>query len=88
MASIKLSDIVKNYVYYDTSGEFSAWIEKLALVAQFQGITERQKLLPLFLSAPAFAVYQRFSDDTKSDFDKVKQELNTAFSTNTFASYK
>ena len=88
MASIKFSDIVKNYVDYNTSGEFSVWIEKLELVAQLQEITDKLKFLPLFLSGPAFAVYQQLSDGVRGDYDKLKKELNNAFSTNAFASYE
>lgn len=88
MATVKFSDIVKNYEDYNTSGEFSIWVEKLELVAQLQGITEKLKFLPLFLSGPAFAVYQQLSTETKGDYDTLKQELTTAFSTNPFASYE
>ena len=83
-----MSDIIKNYADYNTSGEFSVWIEKLELVATLQKITDKLAFLPLFLSGPAFSVYQQLSDDTKADYDKLKKELTTAFSTNSFSSYE
>jgi hypothetical protein len=88
MASVKFSDIVGNYVDYNTTGEFSVWVEKLELVAQLQDIRDKLKFLPLFLSGPAFAVYQQLADDVKADYAKLKKELTTAFSTNAFASYE
>ena len=87
MANVKYSDIIGSYVDYNTSGEFSIWVEKLELVAQLQSIKDKLKFLPLFLSGPAFAVYQQLADDVKADFDKLKKELTTAFSTNAFSSY-
>ena len=83
-----MSDIIKNYADYNTSGEFSVWLEKLELVATLQKITDKLAFLPLFLSGPAFSVYQQLSDDTKADYDKLKKELTTAFSTNSFSSYE
>ena len=83
-----MSDIIKNYEDYNTSGEFSVWIEKLELVATLQKITDKLAFLPLFLSGPAFSVYQQLSDDIKADYDKLKKELTTAFSTNPFSSYE
>lgn len=88
MASVKFSDIVKSYVDYNTSGEFTVWVEKLELVAQLQDITDKLKFIPLFLAGPAFAVYQQLSDDNKKDYEKVKPQLTTAFSTNSFAAYE
>ena len=87
-ANIKFSDIIKTYQDYQTSGEFSTWIDKLQLVAQLQGVEDLAKFVPLFLSGSAFALYQQLSDDTKKDFTKIKTELATAFSTDPFASYE
>ena len=85
--AIKFSDIIKSYEDQNTSGEFYVWIEKLELVAQLQGITDLPKFVPLFLSGPAFAVYQQLGDTTKGDYDMLKAELSTAFSSDPFTSY-
>ena len=73
--AIKFSDIIKSYEDQNTSGEFFVWIEKLELVAQLQGLTDLPKFLPLFLSGPAFSVYQQLSDETKKDYDLLKAEF-------------
>jgi len=39
MASVKLSDIISKYEG-NNSGEFSAWLDKLELVANLQKITD------------------------------------------------
>ena len=85
--AIKFSDIIKSYEDQNTSGEFFVWIEKLELVAQLQGLTDLPKFLPLFLSGPAFSVYQQLSDETKKDYDLLKAELSTAFSIDPFTAY-
>ena len=63
------------------------WIEKLELVAELQGVTELIKFVPLFLSGPAFAVYQQLGDEDKRDYEKLKVELSKAFSIDPFSSY-
>ena len=88
MASVRFSDIIGKYVDYSTSGEFSVWVEKLELVAELQEVDDKLKFLPLFLSGPAFAVYQQLTAEVKKDYDKLKKELTTAFGTNPFASYE
>ncbi|XP_067943202.1 uncharacterized protein [Watersipora subatra] len=86
--SVRFSDIIKSYKDYNTSGEFSVWIEKLELVAELQGVTDKLKFLPLFLSGSAFAVYQQLSNEVKADYNKLKHELRTAFSIDVFSSYE
>ena len=69
--SIRFSEIVESYENQSTSDEFYVWLEKLELVAELQGVTDLRKFLPLFLSGPAFAVYQQLSPAVKSDFDSL-----------------
>ena len=88
MANVKFSDIINHYVNYNNSGEFTVWVEKLELVAKLQEVEDMLKFVPLFLSGPAFAVYQQLSDATKKDYGMLKAELTVAFSTNAFASYE
>lgn len=88
MATIKFSDIVRNYESSDVSGDFTVWVEKLELVAQLQNVTDKLKFLPLFLTGAAFSVYQQLSDEAKGDYDKLKAELTTAFSSNAFVAYE
>ena len=56
-------------------------------VAQLQGLTDLPKFVPLFLSGPAFSVYQQLSDETKNDYGLTKAELSTAFSIDPFTAY-
>lgn len=82
-----MSEILKQYEDYNTSGEFTVWVEKLELVARLQRITDKLAFLPLFLSGPAFSVYQQLSEEVRADYDELKKELIKAFSTNPFTSY-
>lgn len=85
---IRFSEIVKSYEDQNTSGEFYVWLEKLELVAKLQGVSDLPKFLPLFLSGPAFAVYQQLSSEVKDDYESLKAELCKAFSIDSFTSYE
>ena len=88
MASMRFTDIVGTYVDYNTTKEFTVWVEKLELVAQLQEVKSKLNFLPLFSIGPAFAVYHQLSEDVKSNYAILKKELTTAFSTNAFSSYE
>lgn len=88
MANIRISDIIKNYVDNNTSGDFAEWTEKLELVANVQKCADKlASILPLLLEGPAFAVYKQLSDDAKGDYQKCKNELLAAFGANCFDAY-
>ena len=86
--SLRFADIVKCYEDQKSSGEFHAWLEKLELVAELQGVTDLAKFLPLFLGGPAFAVYQQLGDAVKQDYHTLKAELRKAFTIDSFTAYE
>ena len=88
MASVRFSDIIKSYDSREASGDFSVWIQKLELVANLQKIEDKLQFVPLFLTGSAFAVYQQLSDTAKGNYETLKQELTTAFSSNAFLAYE
>lgn len=75
-------DIIKNCESSETSGDFSFWVEKL------QNIKDKLKVLPLFLSGSAFAIYQQLLEEAKADYNHLKEELTGAFSCDTFVTYE
>lgn len=85
--SVKVSDLIKTYEDQST-GDITEWIQKLELVASLQKVDDLKSFLPLFLSGPAFAVYNQLSEEVKSDYDMMKMELLQAFGTNNFHSYE
>lgn len=88
MASIKFSDIIKNYESCETSGDCSLWVERLELVAQLQNIKDKLQFPPSFLSRSAFAVYQQLLEEAKADCNCLKEKLTAAFSCNSFVTYE
>lgn len=73
---------------YDGSGDFSEWIGKLELVAEFQGVMQLERFLPLFLTGGAFAVYEALPKTTKQDYASLQQALAGAFSMDRFRAYE
>ena len=82
--NLKFSDLIAQY---SGDGDFVEWVDKFELVVKLQAVKEPEKLLPLFLTAGAFAVYQTQSDATKGSFEEIKKALTTAFSSNCFDAY-
>ena len=88
MASLKLTDIVKSYVDYSTSGDFAKWVEKLELVAELQELTDKlPSIFPLLLDGPAFAVYKQLAEADRKDYGKSKQAILSAFGVNCYDAY-
>ena len=67
--SVKLTDIIPSF---NVTQDFSQWVAKLELVAELQGITDKGKFLPLFLSEGAFRVYQGLKDNVRSNYEDLK----------------
>lgn len=82
--ALRLSDMVSPF---DGSSDFGEWIEKVELVASLQGVTAQEKFFPLFLTGGAFAVYKGLDAAVKSDYNKAKGALLTAFSSDCYAAY-
>ncbi len=88
MAQVKLSDLIPPYKDCETSGNFLEWCERLELVADLQGVANKEKFLPLFLQGAAFAVYKELSAATKTDFKRLKKQLATAFGTSSITAFE
>jgi len=86
--AVKLSDLIKSFEDTNVSGDFSEWVDKLELVAKLQKVKDPETFLPLFLSGPAFAVYKGLPEETKGDYDRLKEELVTAFGVSNYAAYE
>ena len=82
--TVRFADMISPF---DGSSDFGEWIDKVELVASLQGIADRAKFFPLFLTGGAFAVYKGLEAAVKADYDKVKSALLTAFSSDPFAAY-
>uniref|UniRef100_A0A5S6QU31 CCHC-type domain-containing protein n=1 Tax=Trichuris muris TaxID=70415 RepID=A0A5S6QU31_TRIMR len=63
------------------------WLEKLELVCKLCGVADIGSVLPLRLSAGAFAVCQQLSDEDRRDVKKVKEALLAAFALDRFIAY-
>ncbi len=85
LPAVRVSDIVQ---CFNGEGDVVQWIEKLELVAELRGITDVQKILPLFLEGPAFAVYREMNSAQKGDLSAIKNALTDAFSLNPFQAYE
>jgi hypothetical protein len=83
--SLKCSDLIPQY---DGSGDFSNWVKKLELVAELQKIEELHNFLPLFLHGGAFTVYESLHEKDKRDYNKLKQNLTSAFCLTPCAAYQ
>ena len=86
--AVRLTDIVKNFVDTETSGDVSEWLDKLELVAKLQNVPCLETFVPLFLSGSAFAVYKQLSDEEKGQYELVKGRLIQAFGVNKFVAYE
>uniref|UniRef100_A0A5S6Q120 CCHC-type domain-containing protein n=1 Tax=Trichuris muris TaxID=70415 RepID=A0A5S6Q120_TRIMR len=64
------------------------WLEKLELVCKLSGVVDIGSVLPLLLSAGAFAVCKQLSDEDRRDVKKVKKALLAAFALDRFIAYK
>jgi len=64
------------------------WLQKAELVCGLRGITRPESVIPLRLTAGAFAVYQQLSDADKNNFQRIKEALCTAFGTDSFLAYE
>jgi len=85
MASVKFTDVISNF---DGTQDFAQWVAKLELVASLQGIKEKEKFLPLFLSDGAFQVFQGLEKEDQEDYAKLKSALMRAFSIDSSAAYE
>lgn len=89
MTTLKLTDIVKNYVDCETSGDFADWVEKLELVAELQKTqASLVSTLPLLLEGPAFAVYKQMPEETRKDYELVKKGILAAFGVDCYVAYE
>lgn len=83
--STKMSDVVGQF---RGEGDFSEWLKKFELVLDLQGITEAEKVLPLFLTGEAFSVYDGLKEKDKKDYSELKSALTRAFSLDKFSAYE
>ena len=83
--TVKFSDLIRQF---DGTGDFMEWLDKLELVAKMQNISDLGSLLPLFLTGGAFAVYKGIDDADQKDYDKVKNALQLAFSSDSIVAYE
>ena len=86
--AVRLSDVISKYEDAEKSGDIAEWLDKLELVAKLQDITKLESFVPLFLSGPAFAVYQQLNESDKSDYPKLKFQLVQAFGQDCFVAYE
>ena len=86
VVSVKFSDMVGQF---RGNEDFSEWLKKFELVLTLQGMTSSfEKVLPLFLTGEAFAVYDGLTDKEKNDYEALKSALTKAFSPNKFSAYE
>ena len=91
MASVRVSlgDLLTKYSSRAQSGDFSAWLKRLELVAKLKGLEDDLvSVLPLFLEGDAFAVYDQLEESVKVDYEKVKAALTDDFSEDFYAAYE
>ena len=60
----------------------------MELVAKFQGVSDLEKFLPLFLTGGAFAVYEALPSSSKEDYAAIRSALAGAFSVDRFRAYE
>ena len=82
---VKFGDLIRQY---DGTGDFLEWLDKLELVADLQGLKEKEKVVPLFLTGGAFAVYKSIPVADRGDYAKVKTALSLAFSCDSTVAYE
>ena len=74
---------------FDGSGTQSVveWIEKLELVCRLRKVQDVASVLPLRLTAGAFAVYLQLPEKDRTSADKIKA-LKTAFAVDPYEAYE
>ena len=72
----------------DSTTPVTEWLEKVELVCRLRGVTELEEVIPLRLTAGAFAVYQQIPDADKEDAVKIKEALCAAFAHDSFVAYE
>ena len=82
---VKLSDVLDSF---DGSADIVEWLKKAKLACSLQGYGDPVTVLPLFLSGPAFTLYDQLTEDNKKSMDEVEKALINAFSLNKFAAYE
>lgn len=71
-----------------TNHVVTEWLEKLELVCEVRERKDLAKIVPLRLTAGAFAVYQQLSTEDKSTYEKVKGALLSAFAVDKYNAYE
>lgn len=84
-AQLRLSDIVSAF---DGSSDFDEWVNKVELVAELQNVKKLETFVPLFLSGPAYSVYDGLESSTKQDYSLLRNALSKAFSLSAFSAYE
>jgi len=82
---VKSSDLIP---CFNGTQDFAQWLAKLELVAELQGVKEKEKFLPLFLAEGAFSVYQGLEKDVRLDYQKLKGALQQAFCLSAGSAYE
>ena len=59
----------------------------MKLVCQLQSYGDPLNVVPLFLSGPAFTVYDQLAESSKKSYDEVEKALICAFSLDRFSAY-
>ena len=83
--SVRFSDIIPSF---NGTQDFAQWISKLELVADLQGVKDKQKFLPLFLSEGAFSVFQGLEKEVQDDYGRLKSALMQAFCMDSGSAYE
>ena len=83
-SQLRLSDIVSTF---DGKSDFNEWVNKVELVAELQHVKKLETFVPLFLSGPAYAVYDGLDTTTKGDYGLLRTALLKAFSLSAFSAY-
>ena len=84
-SQLRLSDIVSAF---DGKSDFNEWVNKVELVAELQNVKKLETFVPLFLSGPAYAVYDGLDGVTKGDYGLLRNALLKAFSLSAFSAYE
>ena len=72
-------DLRNTVAPYDGSGDVSAWMKKVKLVAKIKKIRDLSEFIPLYLDGQAFDVYDEMPDGDKEDGTKIEATLRAAF---------
>ena len=82
--TVKFTDMIGQF---RGSEDFSEWLKKFELVLTLQGLSDFEKVLPLFLTGEAFAVFDGLEEKEKKDYEAMKKALMKAFYLNKFSAY-